>query len=69
MSEMVEREAANDNVDCRITHGSGNVFVDLGFDKEAAERAVAALSEFHAKGGRSLADIKAELLSTPSPLS
>lgn len=50
---------ANDNEDRRIIHGSGYIFRDL--DLEDADRAMEALREFHAKGGRRFEDFKAEL--------
>jgi uncharacterized membrane protein len=50
--------AANDN-EVEITEGSGNIFADLGLDD--AERAMEALREFYAKGGRRYEDFKAEL--------
>lgn len=55
---------ANDNA-VPIYEGSGNVFLDLGFDADEAARATVALAEFHAKGGRRYEDFKAELDATP----
>lgn len=63
MADMIEKvammAAANDNDAAFV--GSGNIFVDLGFDREEAERAIIALREFYAKGGRRFEDVKAEL--------
>jgi hypothetical protein len=54
---------ANDN-EIPITYGSGNVFIDLGFEADEAERAVAALREYRANGGKSFDDFKRELAAT-----
>ena len=54
--------AANDN-DVQVFVGSGNIFADLGL--EDADRAIVALAEFHAKGGRRFEDFKAELDAPP----
>ena len=59
MVEKMARAAANDNDDLRITDGSGNVFRDL--DLRDADEAMAALKEFHAKGGIRFSDFKAGL--------
>lgn len=59
--DPIEMMAANDNDTDTVFVGSGDIFVDLGFDREDAERATAALREFYAKGGRRFEDFKSEL--------
>lgn len=56
---MSEWKAANDNA--HVTVGSGNVFLDLGFEAGDAERAMAALAEFRDRGGVRFKGFKAEL--------
>lgn len=65
----MSEDAANDN-NVPVTHSSGNVFLDLGFDADEAARAVVAMAEYHKKGGKSFEDFKAELdalARSPSP--